>query len=80
MHIVEVTVSAGQTYSHPADRARMFRTTISLKAVIVPGDDYETSVRQLQARAEDLVNDHVWDMRQNLRKDGTAESEREGKN
>ena len=58
MKITEVVISAGRTVSHPLESYANLRPQVSLKASIEDGEDYETVVRNLQAKAESMVEDH----------------------
>jgi len=58
MKIVEVTVSAGQTFNNPHESYSNFRPQITLKAVIEKNDDPAKIIRELQASAEGMIKEH----------------------
>jgi hypothetical protein len=72
MKITEITVFAGRTFNHPFEAYSNFKPSISLKSTLEEGDDAETVAKQLQAHAEDLMDDHKRDILERLE----AENER----
>ena len=58
MTITEILVSAGRTFSHPYESYSNLRPSVTLKAALGPEDDPSNCVRDLQAKAEALVEDH----------------------
>jgi hypothetical protein len=58
MTITEVTVSAGRTFNHPYESYSNLRPGVVLRATLNIADDPEVCVKQLQAQAETLVEDH----------------------
>lgn len=59
MKINTVTVSAGRTVSHPIEDFANIRPELSMTATLEEGDDPVAVVRELQAQAERLVQDHL---------------------
>lgn len=58
MQITEVIVSAGRTFNHPYENYSNLRPGVTIKAVLQEGDDSATVIKDLQARAEELVENH----------------------
>jgi TolA-binding protein len=58
VQITEVVVSAGRTFNHPYEAYSNFRPEVTIKGVLHEGEDPEQAVRGLQAKAEELVEDH----------------------
>lgn len=58
MQITEINVYAGRTFNHPFESYSNLKPSVSLKALLAPGEDATAAVRQLQAQAEQLVEDH----------------------
>jgi predicted signal transduction protein with EAL and GGDEF domain len=58
MQITEVAVSAGRTFNHPFENFSNFRPEVTVKARVQEGDDAEAAVRELQKKAETLVENH----------------------
>lgn len=58
MEIVEIVVSAGRTFNHPFEDYSNLRPQVTLKAALQAGEDAGACVKQLQAKAESLVEDH----------------------
>lgn len=58
MKITQITVNAGRTFNHPYESYSNLRPSVSLTATIQPGDDATACIKQLQADAEQLVEDH----------------------
>ena len=67
MKITEITVSAGRVISHPIENYSNLRPQISLKAVLDDGEDAVEATRQLQAKAEGLVEDHAVQLTKHIR-------------
>ena len=67
MKITEITVSAGRVISHPIENYSNLRPQISLKAVLDDGEDAVEATRQLQAKAEGLVEDHATQLTKHIR-------------
>lgn len=58
MNITNITVRAGRTFNNPREQFANLRPEVELTATLAPGDDAEKFVRELQGRAEALVEDH----------------------
>ena len=58
MKITEIIVHAGQGFNHPYEQFANFKPSVSLKAVLEDGEDPSLVVKQLQAKAEGMVEDH----------------------
>lgn len=56
--ITEITVSAGRVISHPFKQYENLRPMITLKAVLDDGEDFEVVAKDLQAKAEGMIEDH----------------------
>lgn len=67
MKVTEITVSAGRVVSHPVEQYSNLKPMVSLKAVLDDGDDYEQVVKDLQAKAEGLVEDHANSLKKHIR-------------
>lgn len=67
MKITEITVSAGRTVQHPVENYANLKPFVTLKAVLGDGDDYEQLTKDLQAKAESLVEDHANSLKKHLR-------------
>jgi hypothetical protein len=58
MQVTEVIVSAGRTFNHPFESYSNLKPHITLKATLDGGDDVESCVKELQRKAERMVEDH----------------------
>ena len=58
MKITEIVVSAGRTFNHPHEEYSNLKPQVTLKAAVDEGEDPVTATKELQARAEGLVEDH----------------------
>lgn len=58
MKINTITVTAGRTFNHPHEQYSNLRPEVSMTATLEDGEDATVAVRELQARAEQLVEDH----------------------
>lgn len=58
MKIQTITVTAGRTFNHPHEQYSNLRPEVSMVATIDEGEDAAEATKQLQARAEQLVEDH----------------------
>ena len=67
MKITEVIVSAGRTVQHPVESYANLKPFVTLKAALDEGDDYEQITKDLQAKAEGLVEDHANSLKKHLR-------------
>ncbi len=85
MKIEEITVHAGRTVNHPFESYSNLRPAISLRATLDEGEDPEKATKELQAKAERLVEDHknhmieslenLYEMRENQRQIANLEHE-----
>ena len=66
MKITEIVVSAGRTFNHPYENFSNLRPQVSLKATLDEGDDAHAAAKELQGKAEALVEDHKRSMLQTL--------------
>jgi hypothetical protein len=66
MEVTEVTVYAGRTFNHPHEDYSNLRPGVTLKATLAEGDDPIAATKQLQAKAEQLVEDHKQSMLKSL--------------
>lgn len=67
MKVTEITVSAARVISHPVEQYSNLKPMVSLKASLDDSDDYEQSVKDLQAKAEGLVEDHAGALKKHIR-------------
>lgn len=58
MKINTITVTAGRTFNHPHEDYSNLRPEVTMTATIEDGEDPHVAVRDLQQRAEGLVEDH----------------------
>jgi hypothetical protein len=58
MTIKQITVTAGRTFNHPHEQYSNLRPEVTLAAELADGEDAAAAARELQARAEGLVEDH----------------------
>lgn len=58
MKITNIKVTAGRTFNHPHESYSNLRPEVELRADVQDGDDTAFCVRQLQAAAEQMVEDH----------------------
>jgi len=56
--ITEIIVSAGRTFNHPFESYSNLRPQVTMKATIEEGEDPEKATKEMQAKAEKLVEDH----------------------
>lgn len=66
MKIEKITVSAGRTFNHPFESYSNLRPEVHLVASVEDGDDPEKCAKELQAKAESLVEDHKQNMLRSL--------------
>jgi tRNA U34 5-methylaminomethyl-2-thiouridine-forming methyltransferase MnmC len=64
VQITEIIVNAGRTFNHPYEQYSNLRPSVTMKATLSEGDDAVAATKELQAKAEELVEDH----KQNLLK------------
>ncbi len=58
MKINTITVTAGRTFNHPHEQYSNLRPEVVMTATLEDGEDPHVAVRDLQQRAEGLVEDH----------------------
>lgn len=58
MKITSITVDAGRTFNHPHESYSNLRPSVTLTATIEEGDNPDECAKSLQARAEELVENH----------------------
>jgi hypothetical protein len=62
MQITEITASAGRTFNHPHEDYSNLKPHVTLKAVLVEGDDPIACAKALQQQAEQLCEDQKRNM------------------
>ena len=67
MRVTEVTVGARRTFIHPFESFVYLRPSVTFKAELQDGEDPVTVAKDLQAKAEQLVEDHKQFMLTSLR-------------
>lgn len=58
MQITNIVVRAGRTFNHPHESYSNLKPEVELTAEVQEGDDAQACVRELQAKAEGMVEDH----------------------
>lgn len=58
MIIEEIKVSAGRTFNHPFESYSNLRTDVTVRAALKKDEDPDQAIKDLQAMAERLVEDH----------------------
>lgn len=58
MKVKEIEVSAGRTFNHPYESYSNLKPSVTMKATLDDDDDPVKCTQQLQAKAEELVEDH----------------------
>lgn len=58
MKIQTITVTAGRTFNHPHEDYSNLRPSVTMTATLDDGEDPHVATRDLQQRAEGLVEDH----------------------
>ncbi len=58
MIVKDIEVIAGRVVSHPRESYANIRCSLKLGATIADGEDYATAVKALQAKAEQLIEEH----------------------
>jgi hypothetical protein len=67
MKLTEVKVSAGRTFNHPFEQYSNLRCDVHLGAVVEDGEDGLACAKELQAKAEELAENHKQDLLKNIR-------------
>lgn len=62
MNINRIVVTAGRTFNHPHEQYSNLRPSVVMEATLAEGEDPAAAVKELQARAEGLVEDHKQQM------------------
>jgi len=58
MKINTITVTAGRTFNHPHEQYSNLRLEVTMTATLEDGEDAAKATRELQAKAEQIVEDH----------------------
>jgi hypothetical protein len=58
MKIHTITVTAGRTFNHPHEQYSNLRPEVTMTATLDEGEDPTKAAHELQARAEQIVEDH----------------------
>lgn len=62
MRITEITVNAGRTFNDPYESYANYKPGLTLKAALLEGEDAEQVAKDLQAKAEELMDAHKADL------------------
>jgi len=68
MRVTEIVVSAGRTFNHPYESYANLKPQVTLKATLDEGEDSSAAVKELQAQAEQLVEQHKLIMLSEIRR------------
>lgn len=66
MKINTITVTAGRTFNHPHEQYSNLRPEVSMTATLESGEDATKAAQELQARAEQIVEDHKQGLLQSI--------------
>ncbi|MEM1149044.1 MAG: hypothetical protein AAGI03_00595 [Pseudomonadota bacterium] len=66
MQITQITVQAGRVVNHPTESYANLRPNLEITADISPDDDADQCIKDLQAKAEQMVEDHKNRLQQSL--------------
>lgn len=66
MTIKTIQVTAGRTFNHPHEQYSNLRPEVVMTAELSGGEDAHVAVRDLQQRAEGLVEDHKRSLLQSI--------------
>lgn len=58
MKITTIKVTAGRCFNHPREQYSNLRPEVSMTATLEDGEDAAKATRELQAKAEQIVEDH----------------------
>lgn len=58
MKINTIQVTAGRTFNHPHEQYSNLRPEVTMTATLEDGEDAGKATRELQAKAEQIVEDH----------------------
>lgn len=64
--ITEVIVNAGRTFNHPHESYSNLRPSVTVKADVLDGEDWQAVAKELQAKAESMIEDHKRNMLNSL--------------
>lgn len=67
MKVTEIIVSAGRTFNHPYESYSNMKPQVTVKATVDEGEDLFAVTKDLQAKAESLVEDHKTHLLNSLR-------------
>ena len=67
MEVREIRVTAGRTFNHPYEQFSNLRPAVVMIATLAPGEDPVKATKELQAKAEGVVEDHKRAMLESLR-------------
>ena len=74
MKIRRITARAGRTLPHPTRQFANVKADIELVADLEEGDDEKSSIRDLQVRCEQIVEQHSRDVCESIRRGEEIES------
>lgn len=66
MKVKEITVHAGRTFNHPYEAYSNLRPEVTMVVELAGDDNPEECVKEIQAKAESLVEDHKQHMLRSL--------------
>jgi hypothetical protein len=66
MKVIKVNVSAGRVVPHPFTQYANLKPQITVKAIVEEGEDWQAVTKELQAHAEQLVEEHKDNLVRNL--------------
>ena len=58
MKVTTIQVTAGRTFNHPHEQFSNLRPEVTMTATLEDGEDAAKATRDLQAKAEQIVEDH----------------------
>jgi hypothetical protein len=58
MKVTTITVDAGRTFNHPYESYSNLRPSVTMTASLDEGDNPDECAKALQARAEELIENH----------------------
>ncbi len=66
MKVTEITVTAGRTFNHPHESYSNLRPSVTMRATLDDSEDASAAAKALQAKAEQLVEDHKANLLESL--------------
>lgn len=66
MKINTIQVTAGRTFNHPHEQYSNLRPSVTMVATLEEGEDPGAATRELQAKAEQIVEDHKQGLLQSI--------------